>query len=279
MKCGTVKQFSLTRAALSTWGRARNRIAIGSIKKDGPGDSHSRKAFTLIELLVVIAIIAILAALLLPALARAKAKAQATKCLSNVRQIGLALVLYTGDNNDKFPRTHTWNWPSELKDPYQAPGITSNWAQAIAPYLGNAVATNARVFICPTTERFGRLNGANGWFGTDQRFQGYMMNGYLGWVRTVQLNEVQQTSVTVMVGDGPVNTNSNNYELGPDGQPATGGMYDWADDFFAWRYITNIQPERQSPHSQGLNINYVDGHAERVRQLAIIRTKLTPGQF
>jgi hypothetical protein len=38
------------------------------------------------------------------------------------------------------------------------------------------------VFICPTTERFGRLNGANGWFGTDQRFQGYMMNGYLGWV-------------------------------------------------------------------------------------------------
>ena len=237
------------------------------------------RGFTLIELLVVIAIIAILAALLLPALSRAKAKAHATKCLSNVRQIGLALVLYTGDNNDKFPRTHTWNWPSELTDPYQAPGITSNWAQAIAPYLGNAAATNAKVFICPTTERFGRLNGANGWFGTDQRFQGYMMSGYLGWARPVQLNEVQQTSVTVMVGDGPVNTNSNNYELGPDGQPLPGGMYDWADDFFAWRYITNIQPERQSPHSQGLNINYVDGHAERVKQLAIIRTKLSPGQL
>ena len=246
---------------------------------DDPERQHLREAFTLIELLVVIAIIAILAAMLLPALSRAKAKAQATKCLSNVRQIGLALVLYTGDNNEAFPRTHTWNWPSELTDQYQAPGITSNWAQAIAPYVGNAAATNAKVFICPITERYGRLNGANGWLGTDQRLQGYMMSGYLGWVRLIRLNEVQQTSATVMVGDGPVNANSNNYDLGPDGEPAADGMYDWADDLFAWRYIVNIQPERQSPHSQGLNINYVDGHAERVRQLAIIRTKLYPGQF
>jgi prepilin-type N-terminal cleavage/methylation domain-containing protein len=165
-------------------------ITVTDTNDSGPGSLRleyrcSRKAFTLIELLVVIAIIAILAALLLPALAGAKAKAQAAKCMSNVRQVGLALVLYTGDNNDKFPRTHTWNWPSELTDPYQAPGIISSWAQAIASYVGNASATNAQVFICPTTEHYGRLNGANGWLGTDQRFQGCMMNGYLGWVRTV----------------------------------------------------------------------------------------------
>src|SRR5436190_21300603 len=95
-----------------------------------------RRGFTLIELLVVVAIIAILAGMLLPALSRAKSKANTARCLSNLRQFGITMLLYTQDNNDHFPFSGR-GWP-------QLPMV--DLVKLFNPYL----PTNGSAFyVCP----------------------------------------------------------------------------------------------------------------------------------
>jgi len=126
---------------------------------------YKQKGFTLIELLVVIAIIAILAAILFPVFATARAKARSASCLSNVKQLGLAYLMYCDDWDETFP---LHNYLIATDDDILGWGMTwIEWEWSLMPYI-----KNENIFMCPD------VGGKWGYYVQDWGLWDYQYSGY-----------------------------------------------------------------------------------------------------
>ena len=211
-----------------------------------------KRGFTLIELLVVIAIIAILAAILFPVFARAREKARQTSCLSNLKQLGLGLMMYAQDYDERFP-TYWWGEGNT--------GIANSctWWGGIYPYV-----KNIQIFACPSSNNTGN-NTWGVWINANPPFANaainYGFNELMGNQNGLKMATLQAPAETVVLADC---------------QSSWIGGY-WSASFPQRAWLLRVAfaaginncgcpppavPDGTSIHNGGANIAFADGHSK-----------------
>ncbi len=205
----------------------------------------TRRGFTLIELLVVIAIIAILAAILFPVFARAREKARTASCLSNCKQMGLALLQYAQDYDERIVRCEaylptSWTYARWVDRNDGSRLYVYMWLDGILPYC-----KNEQIMICPSGTQDLAPAGS-------RMYPDYVYNGHLG---NMKLGAVTQPASTLWFGDityasGAAPTGANTYV-----ENYTGARSGLSADHQATAWFSRR-------HNDGGNYGYVDGHCK-----------------